>query len=90
MCIDEASDLFNECVSVKVWKHKFLLNTALSRKQKHPNYKLFDSYFQVDGKSINGLKMDEFKVKYFKVLDLIIVPTHTRFDQPSFIVFSLI
>ena len=36
------------------------------------------------------LKMDEFKVKYFKVLDLIIVPTHTRFDQPSFIVFSLI
>ena len=56
MCIDEASDLFNVCVSVKVWKHKFLLNTALSRKQKHPNYKLFDSYFQVDGKSINGFK----------------------------------
>ena len=45
MCTDEASDLFYERVLVTASKHEFILNPALSRKRKHPNYKLLDSHF---------------------------------------------
>ena len=45
MCTDEASDLFYELVLVTASKHEFILNPALSRKRKHPNYKLLDSHF---------------------------------------------
>ena len=96
MHIDEAFDLFYECVSVKASKNKFILNTTLSRNQKHPNYKSLNSYFQVNGKSIgseghhSNLSKDDFRVKYFEALDLITAPVRTRFDQPSFKEFSLI
>ena len=52
MRVDEASDLFYKCVSVKASKREFISSTALSRKRKHPNYKLLDRYFQVDEKSV--------------------------------------
>ena len=52
MRINEASDLFYECVSVKASEHEFNSNSALSGKGKHPNYKSLDSYFQVDGQSM--------------------------------------
>ena len=53
MHIDEASGLCSECVSRKVSKNKSILKIALSRKQKHPNCKFFENYFQIDEKSIN-------------------------------------
>ena len=37
MRIEKASDLFYESVLVKPSNDGFILNTALSRKQKHPN-----------------------------------------------------
>ena len=96
MHIDEASDLFYECVSIVASKYNFISNTDLSRKRKHPNYRSLDSYFQVDGKSMGSeghhsyLRKDDFRVKYFEALDLIMSTIRTRFDQPSFIAFSLI
>lgn len=81
---------------VKALKYKFISNTALSRRQNHPNYKLLDSYFQVDGKSMRSegnhlnLPKDDFRVKYFKTFDLITAFIENRFNQPSFIAFFLI
>ena len=36
----------------------------------------------------SNLPKDDFRVKYFEALDLIMVSIRTRFDQPSFIAFS--
>ena len=44
MRIDEASDLFYKCVTVETSNFK----SALSRKEKHPDFKSHNSYFQVD------------------------------------------
>ena len=51
-------------------KHEFISNSALSRKQKHLNYELLDSYFQVDGKLMrrteehhSNLPKDDFREK---------------------------
>ena len=94
--IDEACELFCECVSVKSSKHEFISNSALTRQQKHSNYKSLDSYSQVDGKSMgserhhSNLPKDDFTVKYMEALDLIMASIRTRFNQPSFIAFSLI
>ena len=96
MRTDEASDLFYECVSVKASKHEFISMTALSRKQKHPNCKLLDSYFQVDGKPVrsegqdSNLPKDNFRVNNLEALDLIMTYIRTRFDQLRFTVFSFI
>ena len=68
MWTDEASDLLYERISVKALKQELISNPALSRTQKHSNYKLLDSYFQLD--AINGhlsnLPKNDFRVKYFK------------------------
>ena len=53
MRLDEASDLFYKCVSIKASKRKFISNTTLF---KHPNYKSVDSYFQVAVKSIRSFE----------------------------------
>ena len=96
MRTDEAFDFFYECISVKPSKHEFISNTALSRKRKHPNGKSLDSYLQVNGKLMgsaghhSNLPPDNFRVKYFEALDLIMPDIRTRFDQPSFIAFSLV
>ena len=69
--------------------------SILYRKRKHPNYKLLDSYFQVDRKSMrskgyhSNFPIDEFRVNYFEVLNLIMASIRTRFDHPSFIACSL-
>ena len=74
MHINEASD--SEFVSVRASVHEFTSNPALSRKREHSNYKLLDSYFQGDGNSMgseghySNLPKDDFRVKYFKTLDL--------------------
>ena len=87
---------FYECISVKALNHEFILNIALSRKRKHSNYKLLDNYFPIDGKSNlreghhSNFPKDDFRVKYFEALDLVMAPIRTRFDQPSFIAFFLI
>lgn len=87
---------FYECISVKALNHEFILNIALSRKRKHSNYKLLDNYFPIDGKSSlreghhSNFPKDDFRVKYFEALDLVMAPIRTRFDQPSFIAFFLI
>ena len=92
--INEASDLFYECVKASM--HQFISNPALSRKPEQSNCKLLDSYFQVDGKLMgpeehySNLPKDDFKVEYFEALYLIMASIRTRFDQPSFITFSLI
>ena len=95
MRIDEASDLFHECVSVKASKHEFISNSALSRKQKHLNYKLLDNYFQVDGKSKgraeenrSNLPKDDFREIYFEALNVVISSIRARFDQLSFVTSS--
>lgn len=36
------------------------------------------------------LQKDDFRVKYFKAVDLIMTPTHTTLGQPSFTAFFLI
>ena len=36
----------------------------------------------------SNIPKDDFRVKYFEALDLIMTFKHTRFDQPSFIAFS--
>ena len=81
------------CFSQSI-QSRIILNPALSRKRKHPNYKSLDSYFQVDGQSMrseghcsNSTK-DDFRVKYFEALDLIMASLRTRFDQPRFIALS--
>ena len=81
-----------KCVLVKASKHKFISKSALSKKQKHPNYKSH-SFFQVDGKSVeseehhSNLRKDDVRVKYFEPLDLIMASIRSRFDQSSFVVF---
>lgn len=35
------------------------------------------------------LQKDDFRVKYFKAVDLIMTPTHTTFGQPSLTAFFL-
>ena len=97
MRIDEASDLLHDCVSDKASKHEFISNSALSRKEKHPNYELLDSYFQVDGKLMRrteehhpNLPKDDFREKYFKALNLVMASIRARFNQLNFITSSLI
>ena len=96
MRTDKASDLFYECVSVRASKHEFISITDLSRKQKHSNYILLDSYFQLDGKPMrsegqdSNLLKDNFRVNNFKALDLIMTYMRTRFDQLRFTAFSFI
>ena len=81
-------------VSIETSKLELISNTALSRKQKHRNYKSLDSYFRLDVKSVGSeglnLPKDDFRVKYFEALDLIMASIRTRIDQPNFIAFSLI
>ena len=88
MRIDKVSNLFYECISVNSSKNPFIPNTALYSHQKHPNYKSLDSSFQVDGKSMgseghSNLPKDDFRVRYFTALDLIMASISTRFDQPN-------
>ena len=90
MRTDESADLFYTSVVIKASKHKFIAEPVLGRKRKHPNYKLLTGYFQVDGHSSNAVShhpvspKEDFRVKYFEALDLLIVSIKTRFDQPSF------
>ena len=45
---------------------------------------------QEDQRHHSNLPKDDFRVKYFEALNLIIASMRTRFDQPRLIAFSLI
>ena len=94
--------IIRECTSLvkKMAREKFLpraqFEHSLLRKRKQRNYKSLDRYFELEVRSVRSeehrwnLPNDDFRVKYFEALDLIMSSIRTRFDQPDFIAFSLI
>ena len=90
MRTDRDADLFFETVTKKVRKHVFVKEPSLPRKRKHPNYKSIVYYMNVEGYESNSEAFhpmtvkEHFRSQYFEALDLAIISTEERFNQPAF------